>query len=283
MLNEELRQQIANRKNLLDRIRTATKSVNSVAAFELSIGFSQPNEEKTPYSQWRELVGALKNVGLILIAIDDADFLAREAIGELKTIVEELSLTPILLIISGFVGFEEKLVDDYSPVARIFSGADFNIGKFSLEEIKEVLLKPLANEKTQWTDGAIVAVQKYTSGYPYLVQCIASASYIENATIDEKRVKDSINSAVAIGKSWLEHEIQEASDQDVISFARIASLDKDIMQSTEISKVGVSPPYIGRLVRLGILKKVRHGRYSLEKSPMIANFELLKRGLSLTS
>ncbi len=283
MLNEELRQQIANRKNLLDRIRAATKNVNSVAAFDLSIGFSQPNEEKTPYNQWRELVGALRNVGLILIAIDDADFLAREAIGELKTIVEELSSTPILLIISGFVGFEEKLVDDYSPVARIFSGADFNIGKFSLDEIKEVLLKPLANEKTNWTDDAIVAVQKYTSGYPYLVQCIASASYIENGTIDEKRVKDSINVAVAIGKSWLEHEISEASDQDVISFARIASLDKDIVQSTEISKIGVSPPYIGRLVKLGILKKVRHGRYSLEKSPMIAIFELLKRGLSLNS
>ena len=283
MLNEELRQQIANRKNLLNRIRAAAKSVNSVAAFELSIGFSQPNEEKTPYNQWRELVGALTNVGLILIAIDDADFLAREAIGELKTIVEELSSTPILLIISGFVGFEEKLVDDYSPVARIFSGADFNIGKFSLDEIKEVLLKPLANEKTNWTDGAIAAVQKYTSGYPYLVQCIASASYIENETIDEKRVSDSINAAVAIGRSWLEHEIPEASDQDVISFARIASLDRDIVQSTEISKVGVSPPYIGRLVKLGILKKVRHGRYSLEKSPMIANFELLKRDLSLTA
>lgn len=281
MLNEELRQQVSNRKNFLDKIRAAARNVNSVAAFELSIGFSEKNEEKTPYSQWRELVGALRNVGLIFIAIDDADFLSREAIGELKTIVEELSSTPIILIISGFVGFEEKLVDEYSPVARIFSGADFNIGKFSLDEIKEVLSKPLANEKTDWTENAMLLVQKTTSGYPYLVQCIASASYIENMTIDKNMVKNNINRAVAIGKSWLEHEIPDASDQDVISFARITTLDKDMVQSTEISKIGVSPPYIGRLVKLGVLKKVRHGRYSLEKSPMIATFELLKRGLSL--
>lgn len=282
MLNEGLRQQVANRKNFLDRIRTAARSVSGIAAFELSINFSENKEEKTPYSQWRELVESLMNVGIILITIDDADFLSREAIGELKTIVEELSSTPIILIISGFIGFEEKLVDEYSPVARIFSGADFNIGKFSLEEVKEVLLKPLVNEKTNWTENAITLVQKVTSGYPYLVQCIASASYIENETIGENRVKDKINPAVAIGRSWLEHEIPDASDQDVISFARIASLDKDMLQSTEISRVGVSPPYIGRLVRLGVLKKVRHGRYSLEKSPMIATFELLKRGLSLS-
>lgn len=282
MLNEGLRQQVANRKNFLDRIRTAARSVSGIAAFELSISFSENKEEKTPYSQWRELVESLMNVGIILITIDDADFLSREAIGELKTIVEELSSTPIILIISGFIGFEEKLVDEYSPVARIFSGADFNIGKFSLEEVKEVLLKPLVNEKTSWTENAITLVQKVTSGYPYLVQCIASASYIENETIGENRVKDKINPAVAIGRSWLEHEIPDASDQDVISFARIASLDKDMLQSTEISRVGVSPPYIGRLVRLGVLKKVRHGRYSLEKSPMIATFELLKRGLSLS-
>ncbi len=90
----------------------------------------------------------------------------------------------------------------------------------------------------------------------------------------------SIGQAVNIGKSWLDHEIPEASDQDVISFARIAKLDKDAVQSTEISRVGVSPPYVGRLVKLKILKQIRRGRYSIEKSPMIATFELLKRGLS---
>ncbi len=280
LLNEELREQVEKRKNIVERIKKAAKSVESINAFSFGLDITAKNADQSPYHRWRTYVESLRNVSLILIAIDDADFLSFEAIGELKTIVEEISKTPILLVISGFMGFEEKLVDKYSPVARIFSGANFNIGKFNLEETHEVLMKPLVNENTKWTEEGIIAVHKITSGYPYLVQCIASASYIENGLITEKNVKESIKSAVDIGKSWLDHEIPAASDQDVISFARIAKLDKDVVQSTEISKMGVSPPYVGRLVKLQILKQVRRGRYSIEKSPMIATFELLKRGLS---
>lgn len=280
LLSEELKQQVEKRKNIIDRIKSASNSVTSINAFNFAIDISKKEIEKSSYHQWRELVENLRNVGLVLIAIDDADFLSIEAIGELKTIVEEISNTPVLLIISGFIDFEEKLVDKYSPVARIFSGASFNIGRFSLEETKEVLNKPLVKEITKWSEDGISAVHKITGGYPYLVQCIASASYQENEEITQDRVKESITQAVNIGKSWLDHEIPEASEQDVISFAKITRLDKDIVQSTEISKVGVSPPYVGRLVKLKILKQIRRGRYTIEKSPMIATFEVLKRGLS---
>lgn len=280
LLNEELKQQVEKRKNLIEKMKNDAKSITGINIFNLGINREKTELQPSHYYQWKESADNLKNVALILITIDDADFLSLEAIGELKTIVEEMSNTPILLVISGFIGFEEKLVDNYSPVARIFSGANFNIGRFSLEETTEVLNKPLYNEKTQWEQTGISAVQKITSGYPYLVQCIASASYNENNLISETNVMQSINEAVRIGKSWLDHEVPEASDQDIISFAKIAKLDKDVVQSTEISRVGVSPPYVGRLVKLKILKQIRRGRYSLEKSPMIATFELLKRGLS---
>ncbi len=281
LLNDELKQQVEKRKNIIEKIKNAAKSVEGITAFNLSIDIAKVSLELNPYHVWKNYVDGLKNVGLILIALDDADFLSLEAIGELKTIVEEISNTPILLTISGFMDFEEKLVDKYSPVARIFSGANFNIGRFNVEETSEVLCKPLLGEKTEWDSKGIGAVHKVTSGYPYLIQCVASASYTENAVITEEKVMASIEQAVNIGKSWLDHEIPAASDQDVISFAKITKLDKDIVQSTEISNVGVSPPYVGRLVKLKILKQIRRGRYSIEKSPMIATFELLKRGLSL--
>lgn len=281
MLNEEIKQQVDRRKSIIERLKSASKNVNSIAAFDFSICIdSRDSEVKSPYRHWREYVESLRNVGLILIAIDDADFLSAEAIGELKTIVEEMSNTPILLTISGFIGFEEKLVDDYSPVSRIFSDADFNIGRFSLDETREVLTKPLVNQVTNWQEDAVEELQKITRGYPYLVQCLASASYIENGTITKEMVIENIPRAVSIGRSWLDHEIQDASDQDVISFNRIVKLDKEMLQSTEISKVGVSPPYIGRLVKLKILKQISRGRYCIDKSPMIATFQMLKRRLS---
>jgi len=280
LLNEELKQQVGKRNNIIEKIKSTAKNIDGIGAFNISFNRANDGAKPSPYHQWRENIENLRNAGLILIAIDDADFLSIEAIGELKTIVEEISNTPILLTISGFMDFEEKLVDKYSPVARIFSGTNFNIGRFSLEETGEVLNKPLTNEQTSWEKKAVSTVHKVTGGYPYLVQCIASASYIENNLITEKRVLESVEQAVNIGKSWLDHEIPEASDQDVISFVKIAKLDKDIVQSTEISNIGVSPPYIGRLVKLKILKQIRRGRYGIEKSPMIATFEMLKRGLS---
>ncbi len=280
LLNEELREQVEKRKKMVEKIKNATKSVKGLTAFNFGLDLTIKNHEPGPYHRWKHYVESLNNVGLILIAIDDADFLSLEAIGELKTIVEEISKTPILLTISGFIDFEEKLVDRYSPVARVFSGASFNIGRFKPEETAEVLTKPLIHETTQWTKEGINRAHKVTGGYPYLVQCIASASYIEKGIITDIKVTESIKRAVDIGKSWLDHEIPAASDQDVISFAKITTLDKDIVQSTEISRVGVSPPYVGRLVKLKILKQIRRGRYSIEKSPMIAVFELLKRGLS---
>src|SRR3989338_1182621 len=160
ILNEELKQQVEKRKNLLQRIGSTSKNLGSVAAFGFSIDISQKDSTTSQYRLWRALVESLNNVKLIFIAIDDADFLSLEAIGELKTIVEEMSKTPILLTISGFMDFEEKLVDKYSPVARIFSGANFNIGRFSLEETKEVICKPLVNEKTKWEDEAITILHK---------------------------------------------------------------------------------------------------------------------------
>lgn len=280
LLNEEIVQQVEKRKNFIERIKGMTKNVNSISAFNFAIETNKNDSGKSPYHQWKTHIENLKNAGLILIAIDDADWLSFEAIGELKTVVEEVSNTPILLTISGFIDFEEKLVDKYSPVARIFSGASFNIGRFSLEETKEVLIKPLANEQTKWEEQAMSKVHRVTMGYPYLVQCLASASYVENGIISEEKVKESIKMAISIGQSWLDHEIPDASDQDVVSFAKIAKLDKNMVQSTEISNAGVSPPYVGRLVKLKILKKLRRGKYCIEKSPMIATFELLKRELS---
>ena len=123
-------------------------------------------------------------------------------------------------------------------------------------------------------------IYRLTAGYPYLVQCLANASYSENITIKETDVQNHIKDAINIGRSWLDHEIPTASDQDVISFAKIIRLEKNIFQNIEIGSLGIQPIYIGRLVKLGILKKVSRGRYQLQKSPIIAIFEELKRGLS---
>ncbi len=281
ILNEELYVEIAKRKDKIEKLKDLAKSVGSIKAFEIGIDLNKFDIEFSQYQRWKLSVQHIQNVDYIMLAIDDADFLSTDAIGELKTIVEDAQKTPIILIVSGGVDFESRLVDKYSPVARIFSEATFNIGRFELKETEEVLSKPIAEEKTKWEPDAIKELHDLTTGYPYLVQCLAKVSYIEDTAITKERVKQSIKNAIEVGKSWLSHEMPHASDQDVECFIRISKLGKDVIQSVEMSKAGVSSPYIGRLVKLGILKQISRGRYSIQKSPIIATYEALKRNLEI--
>ncbi|HKU50601.1 MAG TPA: ATP-binding protein, partial [Nitrososphaera sp.] len=246
MVTEEAVTGVQRRKSFIERMAAKSKNVSGIRLFEIGIDFSRDAPNISNYQKWKLILQNLRNVDYVLIALDDTDYLSTEAIGELKTIAEDVQNVPVLLVVSGGVEFEEKLVGNYSPVARIFSGASFNITQFSLEETREVLTKPLTGENTKWKESAILELQKFTAGFPYLVQCLAKASYIESGTIDENKVRDSVNLAVEIGRSWLAHVIPTASDRDVVSFMKIADLKRDIIQSVEMSDLGISAPYIGR-------------------------------------
>jgi len=281
MLNEELSSAFEVRKNWFQKMKSAGRHLEMVNLSWLRVKIPADSQE-SPYLLWKSNLRNLVGIeDYVLVAIDDADFLSVEAIGELKTIVEDAGPVPVLLVVSGGTMFEQRLVDAYSPVARIFSGASFNIGKLDPEETREVLEKPLQGEQTAWDTKAINEIHKLTGGYPYLIQCLASASYRKDERITEKDVRSRVHDAIEIGKSWLNHEIPNASDQDIISFIKITRLDKGILQSADMLKAGIQAVYVGRLVRQGILRKISRGRYELQKSPIIAEFEKLKRSLQI--
>ncbi|MCL5680098.1 MAG: ATP-binding protein [Candidatus Marsarchaeota archaeon] len=235
--------------------------------------------EKSSYYLWQKVRDGIAGMDFIMIEIDDADYLSSEALGELKSIVEAQSKTPLLLVVSGGESFEEKLDKDYSPIARIFSGASFNLGSFTLSEIREVLQEPVKGTDTNWSEEAINKVNDLSNGYPYLVQCIAAASYIENGVITKERVEERLKVALEIGKPWLNNEIKTASDSDISSFFRIAKLNKQDFTSAELLNEGISAVYVGRLVRLKVIKKISRGRYKLIKAPIIAYYHMLVRGI----
>lgn len=281
LLNEELITAVDSRKNFIERIGNLSGKIAKIDLKVIELKTELEPLQKSPYQIWKSYINKIHGIDYILVAIDDADFLSVEAIGELKSIVEDVVNTPILLIISGGIQFESRLVDDYSPVARIFSGASFNIGKLDRDETQEILEKPLVNESTKWDSAAVREIHKLTGGYPYLIQCLAKASYEENQTISIEDVRKHITDAIDIGRNWLNHEIPNASDKDVISFVKITQLEKNVFQSVDMANAGVQAIYVGRLVKLGIIKKLSRGRYELQKSPIIAEFEKLKRELRI--
>lgn len=279
MLTESVIEEASQRATLLDKMKSAAKSISAIKIPNvLELKTQNSDAGKSPYHKWRSIVRNISNVDFILVAIDDADYLSTEALGDLKSIVEGQNDTPVLLAVSGGIEFEQRLVNDYSPIARIFSGASFNLGEFTPDETKEVIEKPVEGTGTKWSEGAISEVQKFSRGYPYLVQCLASASYIENGEIIAERVSSSLSSALDIGKPWLNNELKNASDIDIESFMKIAGLSSDTIKSSEMGRLGVSAPYIGRLVQHGIIEKLSRGRYKLKKPPIIALYHSLKRG-----
>ena len=281
IINESIADEIHRRKTLLERARSAAERITSLSIMDISFDWN-PTDLVSPFLKWQRLSESIRNADLVIIEIDDADYLSIEAIGALKTIVESRSSTPVLLVVSSGFDFEERLVNDYSPVARIFSGASFNIGEFSLDETREVLEKPLpADSNTRWLPDGVRKLHELSRGYPYLVQCLASASFVESGSIDPARVMASKEKSLDIAKVWLSQEMKEASDLDIIGFARIAENGVGPFKSSEISALGVSPPYVGRLVKLQVLKKINRGRYILNKSPMIAYYHLLRRNLKV--
>ena len=276
MITESIRQGVEDRKNLVEKARS---SIGSAKILDVEFKFDKGWAEQSPYFKWISFVRNVSNIDFILIAIDDADYLTPEALGELKTIVESPNNTPVILCVSGGVEFEERLVADYSPIARVFSGASFNIGEFTLEETKEVLTKPLAGTETNWEEEGIIELQNLSKGYPYLVQCIASASYLDHDTITAERVRSKLAAALEIGKPWLSHELEDDSDMDIVSFLKIIKIDKPVLKSIEMQNAGVSPPYIGRLVKLKVINKISRGRYSVQKPPIVAYYHRLKRNI----
>lgn len=279
IITEDLIEEIKHHKSVLEKIKDSASSLKSIKISEVELNMADDFDKKSNYHKWRSIIRNLKNVSYIIIAIDDADYLSTEAIGELKTIVEEQNPTPILLVVSGGVEFESKLVEEYSPIARIFSGASFNLGEFTVDETKEVLEKPVQGTKTSWSNEAVKEVQRLSKGYPYLVQCIAHASYQESAIIPAKRVTEQLDSALKLGSPWLNHELKNASDNDIISFLKIIGLGNETIKSSEMAKVGIQPPYIGRLVKQGVIEQVSRGRYRLKKPPIVALYHSLKRGI----
>ncbi|MFH1095668.1 MAG: ATP-binding protein [Candidatus Micrarchaeota archaeon] len=283
LITESLLEDISKKRSLADKIVGLKDLIKSLGVpGGLTVGFNQAEHDKSPHQRWRDLLNQMNGSGLIFVAVDDADSLSPEAIGELKTIVEEQKEVPVLLTVAGSTELEQRMIDQYSPVARIFSGASFNISSFDLEETREVLNRPIRQmPDVKWTEEGIRAVQHYTKGYPFLVKCLANASYRTGEPIDKKHVQSCLKSALDIARPWLDNKLREASDQDVISFYKIGRSNKLNFRSTDLNLLGVQAQYIGRLVKLKVLKAVSRGHYDLIEAPMIAYYHMLKRQLPM--
>lgn len=282
---EEVQQATRKVPDLPSKVRAALKQLSSISVMGTGVGVSDRRGAplSNPMTIWRDTLDALQSVPVVVVMIDDAEFLDSSALGVLKTLAEMNSPVPIILVVAGGLELLDRMSKhQYSPILRNFSGAMFDIGTLSPEETGVALTAPLqaVQSGSRWTAEAATSVFQLTHGYPYLVQCVAHATYREGAVIRPSDVQEAIPRALSIGASWMDTEVNDASDEDIRVFVRIANLNQPHFKAAVAMKAGVPTIYLGRLTKRGILRRLSRGRYELRKAPVIAYYHALKRGLT---
>lgn len=283
---EAVRRQVSSQARLTTRMKEALESLRAVTVVGTGVERSPPAAPPASalMTIWKDALTALGELPLLCVCIDDAELLKAGEIGILKTMVETETAVPILMAVAGGPDLMEKLSRrEASPILRSFSGAVFDIGQFTPSETRPALEAPIAIIKGtgRWESSGVQAIHHLTHGYPYLVQCFAAAAYHEHRAIKSEDVRSAIPQALRLASSWLERELPEASDEDIRAFAKIATRNQSDLRSTDMLNAGVNPLYIGRLTKLGVLKRLARGHYELRMAPAIAYFHALKRGLEI--
>jgi type II secretory pathway predicted ATPase ExeA len=281
---EEARRVVVEERPSWKRVLEGLKAIDvKILGTGVGVAGRDRPEESNPLSLWRQCLSALAQTALFCVCVDDAEQLDKAGLGSLKTIAESASRVPILLAVAGGPELMKMLsAADASPVARAFSGATFDLEAFSRAETEAALDAPIraAGVPGSWTPDAVDRLYELSHGYPYLAKCLAYAAYRDTPPVNARAVDAAVQVALDVASSWLEREISHASDVDVITFAKIAGTGRPSLSSAQILELGVQSPYIGRLVKLGVLEKVARGRYELRKAPVIAYYHLLRRQLS---
>ncbi|MBI5366801.1 MAG: AAA family ATPase [Planctomycetes bacterium] len=268
------------------RRRAALKKISEVNLGVAGVGVRltgpRSGDAVNPLTLWRSCLSAIADRPILCLCIDDSELLDKTGLGTLKTIAEAPGGIPILLAVAGGPELMKRLSEsDSSPVARVFSGAVFDLEEFTVEETAEALAAPLraAGVPGAWSPAAAQRIWELSHGYPYLVKCLAYAAYREGVELQSADVEAAVSEALAVASSWLDREVPHASDADLVAFGRIARTGKTALRSVEILRLGIQSPYIARLVRLGVLKRTARGHYDLRKAPVIAYYHLLRRKL----
>lgn len=236
--------------------------------------------EASPGVALLQTLRGTRKMKTLWLSLDDMDYVEGDALSMMKSAMEEAQEPTVVLAVAGGPELRQRLVSEHSPIIRFFSGSDFDLGNFTLEETREALDLPVRSNrlKTAWTDEAVREVHRWTAGYPYLVQCLAFASFREGA-LEATHVEAAVGKALALAGTWMEQEISHASDQDIRAFDLLATAGRTEWRSAGLTQLGISPIYVGRLVRLGVLRKVARGHYVVVKPPMIARYHMWRRHL----
>jgi len=215
--------------------------------------------------------GIKNDVSAVVFLLDEAEHLQeiKGAWGFLRSVFTRVSEQGgrYMLVVSGKLGLFKGIKEIFSPMERFFTPLE--VKPMMLEEIKEVLEKPLAPLSRRIDGESVRRIAQLSAGNPYVVQTFGFYLFEEGtASIERKTIEKVLPRVMTrLSSQLFRDRFEESSELErrvllTMSTMPSSTSPKGLTKESRMSPK-VLPQLLRRLVDKGCVRKVERGRYSL--------------------
>jgi hypothetical protein len=215
--------------------------------------------------------GIKNDVSAVVFLLDEAEHLQeiKGAWGFLRSVFTRVSEQGgrYMLVVSGKLGLFKGIKEIFSPMERFFTPLE--VKPMMLEEIKEVLEKPLAPLSRRIDGESVRRIAQLSAGNPYVVQTFGFYLFEEGtASIERKTIEKVLPRVMTrLSSQLFRDRFEETSELErrvllTMSTMPSSTSPKELTKESRMSPK-VLPQLLRRLVDKGCVRKVERGRYSL--------------------
>lgn len=185
--NLDYRKNLPLHKKIIEKAKEIPQKIESFSLFDITVSLRK--NELAPEIAFLEAIIKLKDMGFkaAYILLDEADLLTTETIALIRNAVQELRASyqfPIGVIVAGKQRLTNRLGGKWSPIARFFALAEYELKPLTKEEVYAALTV----SNVSWDKDASLVVYEKSSGYPTVVQLYGAVCYLssENSNVTKE-------------------------------------------------------------------------------------------------
>jgi hypothetical protein len=174
-----------------------------------------------------------------------------------------------MLVISGKLGLVAGIRETFSSIERFMTPVDLK--RMVLDEVREVLEKPLSTYKRQITPEAVQQVFNMSDGHPYVVQVFGFYLFDNGSTkIDDTTIQKVLPRVITrLSGQLFKDRYEKASEAERRVLIRIAEIGKPV--SPKDVPENDAAQSLKRLVEKDCLRKIKRGKYVMF-NPLFAEY-----------
>lgn len=174
----DYRESLPFHRRIIEKAKEIPEKIESFSLFDITVSLRK--NEMAPEIAFLEAILKLRKRGFkaTYILLDEADLLTTETIALIRNTVQEIRASyrfPIGIIVAGKQRLTNRLGGKWSPIARFFALAEYELKPLTKEEVYSALTSP----HIAWDKDAAQLVFEKSDGYPTVVQLYGAMCYLK--------------------------------------------------------------------------------------------------------